>query len=889
MEAIGYKLILTVGELIFRLWTSSRYSNLIWGKYTANKIPPPKATLESPTPSVLKPKEPAMAEVGPGLGAAKAGEPPYQPLSQLTDSLSVLANKSPKTDSIKQAFDLGKAASGVKNRAIAALDGLKAVGSYMKQKAIGYPVWNSWKAAIGDRHLALTQSVKNAEEFVRESQKTVPNKLTQEAISDYIDAGGKDDLLKTAEAETKPEFKEGYAKARNLSLDEKALAENAKTYFDQRLQDAIENGILEDGIEDYIHRIYPAESPLKSALLSELRSGIFTGRPALAKQRVYQYDYEAEKAGLKPVKSFIKRIAAYDLSLNKAIADRQAVKAMTQIKMADGRPMVDVGGIGTKIEGTPEKAGATLIRPSAKTSRPDDPKNDRGDFKSRDYPALKRWKWVSKDGDGNPVFVQGDVLIHPDAVGQVDRLFKRSAIRQNPVGRAALATSSTIKQTMLDLSGFHPVQITVHGWEHRTFKPVDKIDFDNADVRGLVRGGLVVGETTGHELFSEGVSGGGASLTRHIPVVGEKLQAYNHWLFNDYIPRLKVATGLHALERNRSRFPNMPPDDLYHLTANQMNNAFGELNYDMIGRSKTTQDVMRLALLAPDFLEARAGFSAQAATKYGKEQKSALLLGAATLYITARIINKLLDGEYHFEPNNAFSVVVNKRAYSLRTVQGDVLKAATEPGKFIYSRLNPTYGRTLMEFFSGRDYFGRQRSGLQQLKDFASNVVPISFRGLLNPREQNLMESFLNAFGITNRRSTAADDVFQLADNFKKAHNIPTEPGQFMYDPEKDPYRPIKEAAIFSDAKATAKEIQRAIKAGHPADAIWKHFTSYSERPFTGSKKNDETFYKELSADNKKIFNDAVKERKMMIEKFRLAWELAGQKGQSAAAWSPPP
>ena len=619
-------------------------------------------------------------------------------------------------------------------------------------------------------------------------------------------------------------------------------------------------------------------------MLNELRSGIFTGRPALAKQRVFKYDLDAEKAGLNPVKSFIKRIVAYDLSLNKAIADRQAVKAMTQIKMSDGRPMADVAGIGTRVEG--EQGTATLIRPSVKHKDPDNPINDRGDYKSRDYAPLRKWRWATADGDGNPIFVKGDVLIHPEAVKQVDALFKRSAVRQNPVGRTALAVGSTVKQTMLDLSGFHPVQITVHGWEHRTFKPVEKIDFENPDVRGLIRGGAVVGETTGRQLFDEGLTG--SSLTKHIPYVGKKLQAYNEWLFNDYIPRLKVAMGLHALERNRSRFPNMPEDEMYHMTANQMNNAFGELNYDMIGRSKTTQDIMRIALLAPDFLEARTGFVGQALTRHGGEQFSALALGAATLYITARIINKMLTGEYRFEPKDAFSVVYNKKAYSLRTVQGDLLHLITEPGKFVYNRLNPVFGRTLMEFFTKRDVFGRQRSGLEQLKDFAQTIVPISLRGILHPREQTLWDSFLNSIGITERRSTAASTISQLAANFKQANNIATEPGEFIYDPDKDPYRGIKSAATFSDVNTTANEIKKAIKAGHTPQAIWKHF-SYYQRPFTGSKKNDETFYQELSADNKKIFNDAVKERKMMIEKFRLAWELAGQKGQSAAAWSPPP
>lgn len=826
-----------------------------------------------------QPPTPPTGSVGPG--ARSAEEQRYAALKQLSDTISVVAKESPKTDRMREVFDAGKTIEAAKDRVTQTISGLKAAGEYLMEKLRGYPVWTQWKAVLGDRHLALSESVANAKEFVRQSEKSVPDKLTQEAISNWMDTGGKDDLLAEGEAATKPRYKAGYAKARKLTEEQRSIASTATDYFSRRLQDAIDEGILEDGVENYIHRMYETDSPFRQAILSELRSGIFTGRPALAKQRVFQYDFEAEQAGKKPVKSFIKRIATYDLALNKAIADRQAVKAMTQIIMPDGKPMADVGGIGVKIEGDPEKGGVTLIRPAAKKKDAKNPANDRSDYKSRDYPALRRWKWVSADAEGNPIMVQGDVLIHPDAIKTVDALFKPSAVRQNPVGRAALALSSTVKQTMLDLSGFHPVQITVHGWEHRTFKPVEAIDFDKPDVRGLIRGGLVVGETTGRELFSEGLTG--SSLTRHIPYIGEKLQTYNHWLFNDYIPRLKVATGLHALERNRERFPNMPSDELYHLTANQMNNAFGELNYEMIGRSKTTQDILRLALLAPDFLEARAGFVAQAATYYGREQFAALALGAATLYITARVINKLLDGEYHFEPKNAFSVVYNKKAYSLRTVQGDLLRAITEPGRFIYSRLNPTYGRTLMEFFSKRDAFGRQRNALQQLKDFGTTVVPISLRGLINPREQNLMESFMNAFGITEKRSTAAQTVFQLADNFKKANNIRTEPGEFVYDPDKDPYRGIKEAAVFSSVETTAKEIEKAIKAGHPSNEIRKHFTSYSNRPFTGSHKNDVKFVSELSDDNRKIYEDAVKERHQMIEKFNRAWELS----QKKSAYSP--
>lgn len=820
------------------------------------------------------PKEPELVGMG---GALAEGEAPKPSLGALTDSLRTLAEQTPESKP-GEAFDIGKSLSALKDDVSAAVDGLKAAGQYMKLKLEGKPVFTDYKRALGNRHFELTESVDYAKKFVKISQKAVPDKLTQEAISNWIDTGGDKALLAQAAKETKARYAKGYEAAQNLTPEQITVANNMRNYFESRLQDAIDAGILEAGIEDYIHRTYEKESPWKAGAIAELRSGVFTGQPSFAKKRVFQYDFEAEKAGYKPIKSFIKRIAAYDLSLNKAIADRKLVKSMMEIKMPDGRPMIDVAGIGVEVpkEGATE---ATLIKPQSKVTDTEAPINNRGDYKPYDYPALRKWKWVANDANGNPILVQGDVLIHPDAIKDVKALFESSAIRKNPVGRAALAVSSTIKQTMLDLSGFHLAQITVHGWEHRSFKPVKEIDFQNPEVRGLIKGGLQVGDTRGYELFSEGLTG--SSLTRHIPVVGEKLQAWNRWLFESYIPRLKVSTGLHALERNRKRFPNLSEEELNHLTANQMNAAFGELNYEMMGRSKTTQDMLRIALLAPDFLEARGRFVAQAATGlplakgYGKEQFQALALGAATLYITARIINKLVDGEYHFEPKNAFSIVVNKKAYSLRTVQGDLLHAVTEPGKFVYTRLNPVYGRTAMEFVTGRDYFGRKRTLPQQAKDLATTVVPISLRGALNPREQTLWESFLNSFGIVNRRSTSSETINDLAQKFKEDHKIRTDPGEFIYDPDKDPFRGVKQAATFGDEQDVSKAVAEALDKGDiNAEQLKKHFSGYATRPFTGSKSHDTQFYNQLSDDNKLLFNEARKERKEVTAQFWKGYNL---------------
>lgn len=815
---------------------------------------------------------PEPVSVGPG--AQTAGEAGKPELSQLTDALKTMAESQPKPQT-KNAFNLGEKLSQAKDSANRAVDGLRAAAQYGRDKMVGMPVWNGLKAAVGNWKLALFENGQINKQFVENARRAIPDEVQQGAISKWLEVGGDQkkllDVLINAPAKTK----KFYRAARNLTPEQKVFAENAKNYFDSRMQEAIDLGYFEDGIENYIHRMYEKDTPWKKGAIAELRSGIFTGKPSFAKQRSFQYDYEAEQAGYPVVQSFIKRIAAYDFALNKSIADRALVKELMQWKMPDGRPAIDSAGIGIPVEGKPNDA--LLIKPQFKRSS-DKPIDNRNDYIPYDHPALRKWRWLDTDESGKTTMIQGNALVHPDALSQINAVFGRSKVRQYALGRAALGVSSTIKQTLLDLSGFHPVQITVHGWEHRTFKPVDKIDTQDPVQRSLITHGLEPGDPRGMEAFQEGVSG--TSLTRHIPGIGPRLQRYNEWLFQDYIPRLKMAMGLHALERNRAKYADdlksgkLTEDQLLHLTANEANAAFGELNYEMLGRNKTVQDALRLGLLAPDFLEARSRFAAQAATKYGAEQRQALFLGAATLYITARIINKLLDDQYHFETKNAFSVVYGKKSYSLRTVQGDILHAITEPGKFVYSRLNPVYGRTVMEAITGRDYFGRKRTGSEQLEDLAKTAVPISLRGALNPREQNLFESFLNAMGITERRETASDDIYKLADAWKQKHGVQS-PGEFIYDPDKDPYRRIKLALAYDTPQAAAQELSLAIKEGKTDwEKASKYLSQYGNRPFAGSKANDERFKTTLSEDQQKTLSLAVKERQRIRQNAALALRL---------------
>src|SRR5262249_171418 len=154
-----------------------------------------------------------------------------------------------------------------------------------------------------------------------------------------------------------------------------------------------------------------------------------------------------------------------------------------------------------------------------------------------------------------------------------------------------------------------------------------------------------------------------SGLANRIPGIGPYLQRYGEYLFQDYIPRLKMAMAKAAYERNVERYQGKLTDDqILAKTAEQSNAAFGELNYKMLGRNPTVQGARRLTLLAPGFFEARARFVGQALSPYGAEQRAALLRGGLIMYAGAAMLNKMLDDQYHLD--KPFTVVYNGHEYS---------------------------------------------------------------------------------------------------------------------------------------------------------------------------------------------------------------------------------
>jgi len=529
------------------------------------------------------------------------------------------------------------------------------------------------------------------------------------------------------------------------------------------LREAQAKGVLDHGITNYVNQVWKRRNPVSDALIGQVQRGVLAPNPSFANKRIFESYFSGEQQGFVPRdKDVGTLVSIYEQSFQQAVAARGFIHELVNGNVAteknavlqdkysklidgngnlifpNGRPIVTPGGKGHTIT-DPATADTTyLITPRAKSEH-------MGDYLPVNHPAMNKWTWVDEDANGNPILVKGDLYVHPDHAVHLQNVLGESGLRKYALGRAALRTGGFLKGTFL-VGPFHSVQEGVHAIFHgvNPFNP-GEIDFNNATHAKLVDSGLMVADFHAMQDFAEGAAQGG--LWQHVPGVGPLLQRYNEYLFQDYIPRLKMAMATEALQRNFKRYGGqLTSNQIHELTANQGNAAFGELNYRMLGRSKTFQDVMRLSMLAPDFLEARIRFNAQALAPFGREQSMALFMrGALSMWLAARITNKLLDDDYHFD--QPFSIVKGDHMYTMRSLPGDDWHLYNDPRSFVYHRLNPFTTKPAIEAITGKDDFGRPKSGSEQVWDYVKAMAPLPMQG------------YMNRYGDTSIGSTLAESV----------------------------------------------------------------------------------------------------------------------------------
>lgn len=587
----------------------------------------------------------------------------------------------------------------------------------------------------------------------------------QEAITRYMQAGGDETILRSWAKNSTTKYKKFYEAALKLSPAEKQAAMEFRNIFDDLWVKANDAGILEDWVSDYVRQEWESSNPITNRIIATTNSGVLKTNPREAMKRVFASFFEGEESGFIPKSKIGYQVVAALRSIEHAIEARKAVSALMSTKATDGRKIISIDGTGRKLPGediiTEEKKESEvyLVRPNTRGE-------DTHDYRVVDHPALRSWKWVETTDEGKPIMLQGQARVHPDTYGRLQALLGRSVIRDYVVpknvpiiggwkpGEMILKAGAFIKGTIL-VGPFH----LFHVAEHAVFHGVNpfnapEIDFEkNPVLKDGVYHGLMLYNHNAMKEFAEGIATGG--LWQHIPTkagaaFGQRMTQFQEWLFQGYIPRLKAAMFLQAVDRAKKWYAKdlesgkLTKDQMLENAANQANAAFGEMNYKYMGRNPTLQDMYRIIGLAPDFLEARMRFSGQALKPYGKEQQIALLKSIVIMGTIAQIANILIGDEHKPNWDKPFSIIAGKREYTPRSVVGDMMHLVSDWRNFLYNRVNPLYGKPVIELLSGKDRYGRYIDAEDWVKNTFKSWVPIPAQGIFRDETESALKSMTN-------------------------------------------------------------------------------------------------------------------------------------------------
>jgi hypothetical protein len=740
------------------------------------------------------------------------------------------------------------------------------------------------------------RSTNDIERAQHDIEKVAPQQATREGITNWIEAGGDKSLLRMrSNATTDSKLKAGYDAALAFTPEQEKLAGKIKQTFDVLKKRAEAYGIEMGYRENYVPHVYKTEPQAPSGSTPKRLDEFFK----FSQERTFDSYHEGEQHGYEPeTKDIAKLLGLYMNDMNNAINSRRFVEELRGLKGTDGRPLVSARGSGK--ETTTANGTTHLVYPDAADEGTED-------YKKLDQPALHDWKFAGQDSAGNNVLTKGDLAVHPEIAQHLNNALSSSAITrylgmksENPFHNlvkgtvnVALKTQSYVKGTMLSLSPFHQVQEGIHAIGHRVspFHGLPKIDLRDPAQRDASEHGLMLAhDRLSQSLFMEGVGDNQSNLvTMGLRKLGwgmstkaaDTLDAYQHYLFSQYIPALKFNTYTHILERNMDRYKDdlaagkVDEWQIKNLSARQSNAAYGHLNYTDMGHNPTIRHAAQIILLAPDFLEARARFVGQAAKglvggKVGTEQLQALAFLAMTQFIFARIFNKLTNDDYEWK--HPFEIRVDNKYYGLRSVPEDMYKLVSNTTGFIGGRISPLFGKFVQEGVFGVNYRGERTSVGDAIGDIMAGVVPMALQPLVSEwtstgraHDLSWWEQILASGGVQIHRYSPITTVYPMAHDWVKA-NYPEDVQKGSYPVSK--YQQLRYALEDNDTEKAHKEVDKLIAGGMKKHDVAMGFKSSIDHPFTGSTKHDKEFYKSLDEDDQQRYKAAVERRKEILHRF---------------------
>jgi len=236
------------------------------------------------------------------------------------------------------------------------------------------------------------------------------------------------------------------------------------------------------------------------------------------------------------------------------------------------------------------------------------------DYRSIDHPAFRKHKYIATDEMGQPILYRVPLVAHPSIYPHLRALYQKSFFDDYALLRFIKRLNLMQKLGKVRFGLFHWTalsrQALAYGFSPTDYaKGLSLIEQRDPDVELCIRYGATLssGEMEDYtDQWMRGIEDTALETAEGAPEKARKLiksvlQSMDRGLWHKFFRGLKATALKVEFNRNRSRYPNKSTEDIARITATDINDVFGGLNWEMLGISRTIKDIMRLFLFAPDW------------------------------------------------------------------------------------------------------------------------------------------------------------------------------------------------------------------------------------------------------------------------------------------------
>lgn len=579
--------------------------------------------------------------------------------------------------------------------------------------------------------------------------------ILDEAIQVYIDTKRNPSHVEAYYNKLKPEQKRIVTLSQNLSNSIKAIADKIEQSYEGIGAHALSADVIRNTIDNYAARKWDLKGT--EAAESMRKFGTKTGH---AKARKFETIIEGWANGYDlKVKTATENLRIYKHEIVKTIQDKKFVEELRKIKDIDGN----------KLLSTQQLEGYVHV----------------------EHPNMSVWEWAGKMEEGKTygknffatedgaLFERRKLYAPKDQAKNINNMLGISKLAEVPGIKGLTKFNAVTKAWILQSSLFHHMAFMRSFYlpsmraemitPRQAYKQgIESIERSDPIIMNGVRNGLTLGlkQDWSEQLLREKTKIGAILDKNRVTKITKDAitkfrEAQADFLFGEFGAGLKAKTYELEFRSQMKKHPNTNPDVIAKRVALLINDDFGGLHLQRLGRDPTLQHIFRLFALAPDWTESnirtmvktlknKSGDAAELAM-YREFWGGVIVkgLGAtaiANLLLSGADTDEMVDNykeAWKSGNKNWMKIDITpiyklvggssgqKKYFSALGHFQDPLKFLTDPAKAAHHKGSVVYG-VGHEFLAGTDWAARKFTTFEELLDEKKTVKwgqggPISY------------------------------------------------------------------------------------------------------------------------------------------------------------------